>query len=104
MRGAIPILSVVHRWYCPNCRMTDVTREARPHSRLHPCPKLHGLMAPLLPVGTHAKVEAHLREDYVGRELVQVADNGRPYMNVTTTRDDGQDAIVFAPAARFGLS
>ena len=40
MSAPIPILRPIHRWYCPNCRATDVTHEARPHSRMHTCPKL----------------------------------------------------------------
>jgi hypothetical protein len=95
----IPLLSAVTRWYCPNCRLEDTTTEVKPHSRFHACPKLHGLTAPMLPLGTKAKVETREREDYVGQEKVQLT-NGRPVMSVVTTRDEGQDAIVFAPVAR----
>ena len=49
------------------------------------------------------KVEAREREDYVGHELVQTDEAGRSVMSVVTTRDDGQDAIVFAPTAIGGL-
>lgn len=91
---------VTRRWYCPNCRKEDVTHEARPHSRFHTCPKLGGLTAPMLPAGTRAKVVAVEREDYVGRELVQVDAYGRPKAAVVTTRDNGQDVIVFPPTAR----
>ena len=89
----------VHDWYCPNCGLRDQTRETRPHSRFHICPKLHGLTAPMLPAGTKAKVEAREREDYVGTDTVQTDDEGRPMMSVVTTRDDGQDVAVFAPLA-----
>lgn len=95
-----PLLSFRQFWHCPNCGLKDSTIEARPHTRMHPCPSLYGLVAPMLPAGTKAKVEAVEREDYVGRELVQTApQNGRPYMSVKTTRDDGEDVIVFAPTA-----
>lgn len=87
------------RWYCPNCPATDVTREAGPHTRFHPCPALAGLTAPMVEVGVRAKVEAVERDDYVGRELVQTDGNGRPVMAVVTTRDDGQDVAVYAPTA-----
>jgi hypothetical protein len=50
-------------------------------------------------MGMSAKVEAKDREDYVGRELVQTDEDGRPVMSVVTTRDNGQDAIVYAPTA-----
>lgn len=95
------MLRRVTRWYCPNCRKEDVTHEARPHTRFHVCPGLRGLTAPLLPVGTAAKVELAEWGDYVGKELVQRdPERGRPVQSITTTRDDGQDAIVFAPTAQ----
>ena len=60
---------------------------------------LRVLTAPMLPEGVAAKVEAREREDYVGQERVQTDENGRPVMSVVTTRDDGQDAILFMPSA-----
>lgn len=96
---ATPIVSVVHDWYCPNCGATDQTREPRPHSRFHTCPKLHMMSAPMILKGTKAKVEAHEREDYIGKEKVQLFE-GRPIMSVTTTREDGSnDTTVYAPTA-----
>jgi hypothetical protein len=86
------------RWECPNCDLEQVTREAQPHSRFHPCRGLAGLTAPMVPAGTRCKVEANEREDYIGKEVVQLH-HGRPVMNVTTTRDEGVDCAVFAPAA-----
>jgi hypothetical protein len=95
------ILSTERRWYCPNCQAEDVTHDPRPHSRFHVCKGLRGLTAPMLPAGTRAKVEAVEREDYVGKEDVQLdPERKRPVMSVVTTRDQGQDAIVFAPTAR----
>jgi hypothetical protein len=96
----IPLIGVVRDWYCPNCGLRDQTREPRPHSRFHVCPRLRGLTAPMLPVGVAAKVEARDREDYAGREVLTKDENGRPVMSVVTTRDDGTDAIVFAPLAQ----
>jgi hypothetical protein len=98
-----PILHVQQEWYCAFCPQTDVTSEARPHSRLHACPGKAGITMPFVRVGTKAKVEVREREDYVGQELVRVDANGRPIMSVVTTRDDGMDTIVFAPAARASL-
>jgi hypothetical protein len=87
-------------WTCPNCRTEARLPFPKPgQTHLHTCPKLRGLSAPLIPMGMAAKVEARDREDYVGRELVQTDENGRPIMSVVTTRDNGQDAIVFAPTA-----
>lgn len=97
MRSAMLLEPPVIHWYCPNCTQVDTTREARPHTRFHTCSGLRGLTAPFLQVGVKAKVEARDREDYVGTDIVQRDENGRPVMSVVTTRDDGQDAIVFAP-------
>lgn len=58
-----------------------------------------GLTAPMVPEGVRCKVEAVEREDWVGRELVQVDGNGRPVMALVTTRDDGNDCTVYAPCA-----
>lgn len=88
-----------HRWACPNCNVTSVSFESGPHSQMHPCRGLKGLIAPLVPAGIRCKVEAVEREDYVGRELVQTDSEGRPVMSVTTTRDTGQDCAVYAPTA-----
>lgn len=93
------VLSITVNWYCPNCGKTDQTKEVRPHQRMHPCPKLGGILAPMLPEGTKAKVTAKEREDYIGNDVVQRDANGRPIMSVVTVRDDGQDAVVFAPLA-----
>ena len=94
----IPILQPEHRWECPNCDFHKVTYESRPHTPFHPCSGLKGLTSPMVPVGTSCKIEAVEREDYIGREQVQLH-QGRPVMSVVTTRDDGQDCAVFAPAA-----
>jgi hypothetical protein len=83
-------------WYCPNCGLTERTGPVV--NRFHHCPKL-ALTAPLLREGVKAKVEVVMREDYAGTDILQRDDSGRAVMNVTTTRDDGQDVIVFAPTA-----
>lgn len=88
------LITPVRHWMCPNCPLTEVTHEARPHTRFHACPGLRGLTAPMLPAGTRAKVEVVERQDYIGTE------HAGPIMSVLTTRDDGQDVVVFAPTAR----
>lgn len=100
----VPLLTVEHRWTCPSCTLEDVTYEAQPHSRMHSCKGLKGLTAPMVPAGTKAKHIANEREDYVGKDLVQLDPDGRPVMNIVTTRDDGEDCTVFAPAATYRLS
>lgn len=94
------IITPVNRWYCPNCGKTDVSHEPRPHSRFHTCPKLRGLTAPFVPLGTKAKVELREREDYVNGDMVRLdPEQQRPVMSIVTTRDNGQDVAVFAPTA-----
>jgi hypothetical protein len=87
-------------WLCPNCTQTQVTRNVRATvTPFHSCRGLRGLQAPLVLDGTRCKVVAREREDYVGREVVTTDGEGRPVMSVVTTRDDGEDCAVFAPAA-----
>lgn len=95
------MIDFARRWYCPNCLATDVTREARIHVRYHTCPGLRYLSAPMVPVGTKAKVELHEREDYEGQDVGHtfLDSTGRPVMSIVTTRDDGTDTMVFAPTA-----
>jgi hypothetical protein len=94
------IITSLTQWYCPNCPEMDVTRIPGPHSRFHVCRGLRGLTAPMVEVGRRAKVSAMDRDDYVGKELVQVDGNGRPVMSVVTEYDDGRrDTAVYAPTA-----
>lgn len=96
-------LLVRYEYYCPQCGFEDVTTDApqpRTH-RTHVCPKLRLLSVPLVRKGTAAKIELLERQDYVGRELVALdPERGRPIQAVVTTRDDGQDAAVYAPTAQ----
>jgi hypothetical protein len=92
------ILDPRMRWECPNCSLTDVTGQVP--NRYHPCAGLNGVMAPMVPAGQRVKVTANEREDYIGKEKVQLAPNGRPVMSVVTERPDGSnDVMVFAPSA-----
>lgn len=99
MKGVL-LSAPVRRWECPNCDHTDVTRELEPHSRFHNCRGLRGLSVPMVPAGTHCKVEAVERGDWIGTEKVQVCGEGRPVMAVVTTRDEGQDCTTYAPIAQ----
>lgn len=97
---SVPILQPEQRWECPNCDFKDVTREANPHSRFHNCKGLKGMLAPMIPAGTKAKVEAVERGDYENGEITTKDGDGRSVMSIVTTRDSGQDCVVFAPQAR----
>lgn len=97
-----PILAFKpEEWWCPNCKVTDtIPHNPAVHVRYHTCPKLRYLSAPMVRRGIAAKVELHERESYVGNELVQYdPEQGRPIVSIETTRDEGNDLIVFAPTA-----
>jgi hypothetical protein len=97
--GGMELKAPVRQWECPNCGLTDVTREHEPHTRMHACPKMGGLTAPMVLAGTKCKIEAKEREDYIGNENVTYNEDGRPVMAIETTREDGNDVVVFAPCA-----
>lgn len=102
----VPILSATYVWTCPNgCGQEYRTDRVLPN-RFHTCPKLRFMQAPLVPEGTRARVFLREREDYVGRELVQLdPEKRRPVMSIITERADGSnDTIVLAPTARGSLS
>ena len=93
----IPLLTVTEDWFCPNCDTTDTTRGLPANAaRFHTCPGLHMLTAPLVPAGTRCKVEAEERQDYLAGDRQATGDDGRVYMAVRTTRDDGEDLAVNA--------
>jgi hypothetical protein len=87
------------QWFCPRCVLRDLT--LNPEPRFHNCSSMSGLTMPMLREGERAKVEVNEREDYIGAEDVQLVD-GVPVMNVTVTRDSGQDVAVYAPTAHGG--
>lgn len=88
------------RWICYSCSLTDVTYDPEPHTRFHIC-KRTGLTMPMVEDGVRCKFEFNEREDYVNGDDVQMY-NGRPVMNLTVTRDEGEDCVVYAPAATVG--
>ena len=97
--GAILLDQVITRWECPNCDQTDVTRGLVPN-RYHTCPGLHSLSAPLVRAGARCKVTAEERQDYLAGDMQATGDDGKAYMAVRTTRDDGEDLMVNAGLAR----
>lgn len=100
-----PLLERVEDWRCPNCGRTEQTKGLPANAqRFHPCPRLKGLTAPMVRAHIKVKVEVVERGDWVGSELVQTApEDGRPYLGVQTTRDDGTDMAVFAATATASL-
>jgi hypothetical protein len=98
---AVPLLRARQAWECPNCDVTDVTDPLPPGaSRFHTCAGLHMLTAPLVRAGTSCKVVAEERADYLNGEIQATGDDGRPYMAVRVTRDDGDDLAVNAGLAQ----
>lgn len=88
------------RWECPNCDTKDVFNVKPGQTRMHTCPGLRGLVAPLVPAGTSCKTESVLWEDYVGHdEAVRHDGDGKPISAVKTTREDGEDLLVFPSTA-----
>lgn len=99
---AVPLLEAWTDWECPACGAEERTPAMPANAdRLHNCPKLHGLIAPMVRAGTDCKLVASRREDYLGDEAQRTGDDGKPYMNVTTVHADGHtDLAVFSPVAR----
>lgn len=100
----VPLLRAFSDWYCPNCGITLSAPEPPPGQvKFHVCGSLHGLTAPLIRAGVRCKVEAEERQDYLGSEVQATGDDGKPYMAVRTTRDDGCDLAVNAGLAQARL-
>jgi hypothetical protein len=87
-------------WECPNCDTTAVSA-VPPY---HQCGGLHGLAAPLVRAGIRAKVTAEERADYLNGDEQARGDDGKPYMAVRVTRDDGEDLTVNAGLATARLA
>ena len=99
MRAAM--LTPEQHWVCPNCDLEEITYLAKPHTQMHTCPGMKYMSMPMVPDGIDAKVELTLREDYLGADAgnAQVDEDGTPWSSAVTTREDGTDCAVFAPAA-----
>ena len=99
----VPLLHVPFEdWYCPNCGLSERV-QSLPYgaTRFHTCPRLHSLTAPLVRTGSDCKVVAEDRQDYLGKEVVNLGDDGRAYMSVRTVHADGHDDLaVNAPVAQ----
>ena len=93
----------LREWYCPACGLEDQTKGHRVESRMHTCPKSAMMTVPMVEKGTDAEIRMQVREDYVGDELVQYGEDGVPYTNAITMRDEGYDNTVYAPTAKASL-
>ena len=93
-------------WECPNCPATERTRPLPPNaSRMHTCPALHSLTAPLVRAGADCRVVAVERGDYLAGEQQRTGDDGKPYMAVETIHADGHnDLTVFPGVAIAGVA
>ena len=100
------LLDAWQDWECPNCHLTERTRpQPANSSRMHNCPELHGLVAPLVLAGTDCRVSAVERGDQLNGETQRKGDDGKPYMAVRTDRADGSnDLIVFPGVAVAGVA
>ena len=82
----IPILTAPERhWQCPSCELTRVTREARPHTPMHDCARLNGIMAPFVEVTHGQELVKHSvrhvvveREDYLNGDIARTDATGTP--------------------------
>jgi hypothetical protein len=99
------LLRALVDWHCPNCRIELMAPVPPPGQvKFHVCPSLHGLTAPLIRQGVACKVEAEERQDYLNGEVQAMGDDGKAYMAVRTTRDDGCDLAVNAGLAQARIS
>lgn len=105
------MMDVITRYYCPNCDQTLAVKNRRMSVdggkrdyHTHICPGLGGMHAPFIVEGVDCKVEAQVRDDFVGGDLVAYDEHGRPITAVTTTRDDGQDSQALLPCATLSAS
>lgn len=95
------LIAAVEDWYCPNCSCTERTLGLPANAvRMHTCPGLHSLTAPLIRAGIRCRVTAEVREDYLNGDTQATGDDGRPYMAVRTTYGDHDDLLVNAGLAR----
>jgi hypothetical protein len=101
------LLQAYQDWECPECGYAErVSPPVPPNgTRMHTCPRLHYITAPLVRAGSRCRLVAVEREDYLNGEIQATGDNGRAYMAVRTDYPDGRnDVAVHAPVARATLT
>lgn len=95
------LIAAIEDWHCPNCLAADRTLGLPANAaRMHTCPGLHMLTAPLIRSGVRCQVTAEVRADYLNGDQQATGDDGKPYMAVRTTYDDHDDVLVHAGIAR----
>jgi hypothetical protein len=88
-------------WVCPYCPVSLRTKGHGTRTPLHECAGKAGFRLPMLAQGERGDIRVIEREDYVGREDVQVDADGRPIMRAEVEHEDGHsDVYVYAPTAR----
>ena len=92
---------------CPQCGKTAQVKDmVLKSARMHRCPKLRGILAPMVREDIRCEIVLNEREDYAGEriargELQLDPERKRPVMNMETRYVDGHtDLTVFAPVAR----
>lgn len=88
---------------CPECPSRVNVPPGNSKPVLHKCSGHGGMLLPMVPDGTRAKITLVEREDYIGKDDVQMHE-GRPIMAAVVTRDEGEDRLVFAPTVVGGSS
>jgi len=114
-RGGVPLTPPAQHWACP-CGRTAITQRVEPHSQLHPCHLVGGLLTPFAPVGARwqpgdplsVNVVVNERQDYerhaglvaAGRHVGETLtrdDRGKPAMGVSVEYADGAAHALFVP-------
>jgi hypothetical protein len=106
LNGAV-LLQAWEDWECPECGAAERVSPPLPPNgvRMHTCPRLHYITAPLVRAGADCRLVAVEREDYLAGEIQTRGDDGRAYMAVRTDYADGRnDVAVHAPLARATLT
>src|SRR3954463_2475351 len=83
-------VELVKNWHCPSCHLEH--RSQGPKDAMHHCPKLNGLLVPLVLDGADATHRVLLREDYQKTDICSARDsNDRIVMSVSTEYADGSN-------------
>lgn len=96
-------VELVKNWVCPSCQLEHQSQG--PETAMHHCPKLNGLLVPLVLDGDDATHRVHLREDYQNGDICTARDaDNRIVMSVSTEYADGSNALnVYVPCATTNL-
>ena len=91
-------VELIKNWRCPSCGLEHRSQGTK--DAMHHCPKLNGLLVPLVLEGRPGAHKVLLREDYQKTDLCSARDsNNRIVMSVSTEFDDGNALTVYMPCA-----